>query len=578
MDSASPAVHVVTTTREYKGKVYRAHLLRRSYREDGKVKNETLGNISSLPDHVVDVIRRALKGTPLASTEDIFEITRSWHHGGVQAVLAAMTRLEFDGLLASRPSRERQLVKGMVAARLLEPQSKLATTRWWGTTTLPSVLGIEDATENELYEAMDWLLERQDRIEQRLSVRHLDEGRLVFFDLSSTYFEGTSCPIAALGHNRDGKSGLLQVNFGLVTNREGCPVGISVHPGNTADPKTLLPQLRRLREVHGLLHVVLVGDRGMISQKQIDAVADDQSVDWITALRSQSIRKLVGSGSLQMGLFDKRNLFELTDPEFPGQRLIACRNVALRELRARKRMALIAATRKKLDKVVERVKAGRLQGKAEIGMAVGRVINNYKVAKHFLVHIKPTSLSYEVRTDRVETEAALDGIYIVRTSLAKTLLSAEDTVRGYKGLAEVERAFRTFKGVQLKLRPIFHHLEKRVRAHIFLCMLAYYVEWHMLNAWRPLLFADEELEAKQQRDPVAPSKRSESAELKVRSRQLPDGTPPHSFHTQLLNLAGIVRNRCRRKGAPATEPAFEMTTLPNEQQRRALELLETIRL
>jgi transposase len=578
MDGESVAVHVVTTTREYKGKVYRAHLLRRSYREDGKVKNETLGNISSLPDHVVDVIRRALKGTPLASTEDLFEITRSWHHGGVQAVLTAMSRLDFDSLLASRPSRERQLVKGMVAARLLEAQSKLATTRWWGTTTLPLELGIEDATENELYEAMDWLLERQDRIEQRLSVRHLDEGRLVFFDLSSTYFEGTSCPLAALGHNRDGKSGLLQVNFGLVTNREGCPVGVSVHPGNTGDPKTLLPQLRRLREVHGILHVVLVGDRGMISQKQIDAVAADESVDWITALRSQSIRTLVDSGSLQMGLFDKRNLFELAAPEFPGERLIACRNDALRELRARKRTELIEATRKRLDKVVKRVKAGRLQGKAEIGMVVGRVINTYKVAKHFLAHIKPTSLSYEVRTDRVKAEAALDGVYIVRTSLPKKLLSAEDTVRGYKALSEVERAFRSFKGVQLKLRPIFHHLENRVRAHIFLCMLAYYVEWHMLNAWRPVLFADEELEAKKQRDPVAPSRRSKSAELKVRSCQLPDGTTAHSFHTRLLDLASIVRNRCRRKGAPETEPAFVMTTIPNEQQRRALELLETIRL
>jgi transposase len=466
----------------------------------------------------------------------------------------------------------------MVVARLLDAQSKLATTRWWETTTLPRVLGLEDATEDDLYAAMDWLLERQDRIEQRLSVRHLDEGRLVFYDLSSTYFEGTTCPLAQRGYNRDGKRGLLQVNFGVVTNRDGCPVGVSVHPGNTGDPDTLLPQLQRLRAVHGILHVVLVGDRGMISQTQIDAVVDDKLVDWITALRSEAIRKLVDSGALQMGLFDKRNLFELKHPDFPEDRLIACRNDELRTLRAHTRSELIEATRKKLERVERRVRAGRLSGKAEIGLAVGRVINSYKVAKHFQVRITPKGFSFEVNQKRVENEAALDGVYVVRTSLPKKLLSAEDTVRGYKSLSEVERAFRTFKGVDIKVRPIFHHLEKRVRAHIFLCMLAYYVEWHMLNAWRPLLFADEELEAKKQRDPVAPSRRSKSALQKVRSRTLPDGSVAHSFQTLLESLSTIVRNQCRRKGAALKESTFELTTVPNEKQRRTLELLDTIHL
>ena len=470
-----------------------AVLLRESYREGKKVRKRTLANLSSLPADQVQALRRVLKGEQLVAAGDLFEITRSRHHGGVQAVLTAMRGLGFDELIASRPSREREIVKAMVAARVLEPQSKLATTRSWGTTTLPEELGITDATEDELYDAMDWLLERQDRIEQRLAVRHLDEDGLVLYDLSSTYFEGKTCPLAALGYNRDGKSGKLQVNFGLVANREGCPVGVSVHSGDTGDPKTLLPQLRRIREVFGVHRFVMVGDRGMISQKQIDVFLEDGSLDWISALRSVSIAKLHRGGNLQMGLFDKRNLFELSHPDYPHERLIACRNDALAKLRAHKRMDLIEATRKELERIKERVERGRLQGRGSIGVAAGRVINRYKVAKHFLLHIDDHRMGYEIRQSRVDAEAALDGIYIIRTSVPKERMSAEDAVRNYKRLAEVERAFRGMKTMDIKVRPVHHRLPDRVRSHIFLCMLAYYVEWHLVNAWRSLLFADEEI-------------------------------------------------------------------------------------
>jgi transposase len=554
-----------------------AILLRESYREGKKVRKRTLANLSSLPRHQVDALRRLLKGVPLVAAGDLFEITRSWHHGAVQAVLTAMKGLGFGEVIASRPCRERQLVMGMVAARVLDAQSKLATTRSWGTTTLPDELGIADATEDELYDAMDWLLERQDRIEQRLAVRHLDEDSLVLYDLSSTYFEGKTCPLATLGYNRDGKAGKLQVNFGLVTNREGCPVGVSVHSGNTGDPKTLLPQLRRIREVFGVHRLVMVGDRGMISQKQIDVLIEDGSVDWISALRSVSIAKLRQSGALQMGLFDKRNLFELSHPDYPHERLIACRNEALAKLRNHKRNELIEATRKELDRIKQRVERGRLKGRGSIGIAAGRVINRYKVAKHFHLHIEDDRMRYELRQSRVAAEAALDGVYIIRTSVPKEKMSADDAVRNYKRLTGIERAFRGMKTMDIKVRPVHHRLGDRVRSHIFLCMLAYYVEWHLVNAWRSLLFADEDLETKDRRDPVAPARRSDAAEGKAASHTLADGSPAHSLRTLLKDLASIVRNRCHRKGAAATEATFEMTTVPSEKQRRALELAETIR-
>jgi transposase len=577
MPKRGSAVHVVTTTRQYKGKVYTTHLLRRSYRENGKVKNETVGNISHLPDHVIALIRRALQGETFAPVAAVFEITASRSHGHVQAVLSVIKRLGFDALLSSRPCRERDLVMAMVAARILEPHSKLATTRWWHVTTLPETLGVSDATEDDLYDAMDWLLSRQDRIEKKLAARHLKEGGLVLYDPTSSYFEGTTCPLAALGYSRDGVRGKLQVNYGLLASPGGCPVSVSVYEGNTGDPTTLLEQVTKVKDAFGIKDLVLVGDRGMITQKQIDSLKDIEGVDWISALKTGGIRELLRGGALQMGLFDERNLFELTHPDFPGERLIACRNRELARLRARKRQDLLEATTRELDKVKAMVEEGRIIGSDKIGIRVGRVINKYKMAKHIALTIEEKRFAYEIRQDQVSAEAALDGIYVIRTSLPKERISAEDAVRSYKSLSGVERAFRSLKSIDLLVRPIRHRLEDRVRAHIFLCMLSYYVEWHMLEAWRPLLFADEDQQAKAKRDPVAPAKRSEGARGKTASKRIDDDTTVHSFRTLLSELSGIVRNRCRRPGADPSEPTFEVTTTPNSRQAKALALLDAIR-
>lgn len=554
-----------------------AYLLRESYREGGKVKKRTLANLSLLPIEQIERIRQILRGEQLAPVETLFEAVTSAHHGHVQAVLSAMKRLGFDALLSSRPCRERDLVIAMVAARILKPHSKLATTRWWNVTTLPEILGVSDATEDDLYEAMDWLLARQERIEKKLAARHLRENGLVLYDLSSSYFEGTTCPLAAPGHSRDGVKGKLQVNYGLLASPGGCPVSVSVYEGNTGDPTTLLEQVTKVKDAFGIKNLVLVGDRGMITQKQIDSLKDIKGVDWISALKTGGIRELLHSGALQMGLFDERNLFELTHPDFPGERLIACRNPELARMRAVKRQDLLSATTQELDKVKRMVEKGRITGKDKIGVRVGRVINKYKMAKHLALVIDDERFDYEIRQDQVAAEAALDGIYVIRTSLPKERISAPDAVRSYKSLSDVERAFRALKSIDLLVRPIRHRLEDRVRAHIFLCMLSYYVEWHMLEAWRPLLFADEDQKAKAKRDPVAPAKRSDEALRKVATHTLGDGTPAHSFRTLLEELGGIVRNMCRRPGAEPSEPTFRITTTPNPQQARALALLDAIR-
>ncbi len=553
-----------------------AILLREGYRERGKVKNRTLANLSHWPAEQVELLRRVLRGERLAPVDQLFEVVASPHHGHVQAVRLAMQRLACEPLIASRPSRERALVVAMVAARILEPDSKLATTRWWHTTTLPADLGVADADEDDLYAAMDWLLERQARIERKLAARHLQEGGLVLYDLTSSYFEGSTCPLAAFGHDRDGKKGKLQVNYGLLTDARGCPVAVSVFKGNTGDPKTLLPHVERVRADFGLEHLVLVGDRGMISQTQITALKGLPGVDWITALKTGAIRELVAGGHLQLGLFDERNLFALHHPDFPGERLVACRNPELATLRARKRQALLEATRKELERVRGMVARGRLRGQDAIGVRVGKVINKYKVAKHFRLTIRDDGLDFQLDEAQVAAEAALDGLYVIRTSVPPERLGPEDAVRSYKLLGQVERAFRSLKTVDLKVRPIRHRIEPRVRAHIFLCMLAYYVEWYMLEAWRPLLFADEDQPAKQTRDPVAPAERSEAAWRKVHAKVLDDGTVVHSFRTLLRELSGIVRNVCRRRGAGSDEPTFAVLTTPNPKQQRAYELLETI--
>ena len=578
MASRSLRVHVVTTTRHYKGRTYRTHLLRHSYRENGRVKNETVGNLSHLPEPVVELIRKALQGEILAPVASIFEILSSAPHGHVQAVLTTMRHLGFASLVASRPCRERDLVVAMVAARVLEPHSKLATTRAWHTTTLAEECAVQGANEDELYAAMDWLLERQSRIERKLAARHLDEQSLVLYDLTSSYFEGVTCPLAKLGHNRDGKEGKLQVNYGLLTDSRGCPVSVSVYPGNTGDTETVLAQVHKIREEFGIRSVVLVGDRGMISQKQIDQIRRLADIDWITALKTGEIRKLLEKEALQMGLFDERNLFELTDPEFPGERLVACRNPLLAQRRAHTRQSLIDATIREFQKVQRMVDRGRLKGaKAdEIGLRVGRVVNKYKVAKHFELEIRDGSFTFRLLQEKVAAEAALDGIYVVRTSVGLERLNTNDTVRSYKLLSNVERAFRSLKTVDLEIRPIFHHLEARVRAHIFLCMLAYYVQWHMLEAWRELLFSDEDQQAKLTRDPVAPAERSPSALHKAATHTLDDGTAVHSFRTLLQELSTLVRNVCRRKQTGDDEPTFTMVTTASAKQKRALDLLEAI--
>jgi len=558
------------------------YLLRESYRKDGRVLKRTLANISSLSDEQLESVRAALSGKPvrqLGPVEELFEVVDSRAHGHVQAVLVAMRRLDFERLISSEPCPERDVVCAMVAARVIEPNSKLATTRWWHTTTIPEEFGaaVNEATEDTLYGAMDWLLEQQDEIEKKLAARHLHSGGLALYDLSSSYFEGTECPLAKRGYSRDGKKGTLQVNYGLLTSQEGCPVAVSVYEGNTSDPTTFMPMVNKLRSEFALDKVVVVGDRGMISHKAIGEMRGLPGLCWITALKSVQIRALVEGQTLQLDLFDERSLFELSHDDYPGERLVACRNPELMKLRAHKRESLLQSTRKELEKVRARVKSGKLKGKDKIGVRVGRVINKYKVAKHFKLIIEDNSFEYEVLEDQVAAEAALDGVYVIRTNVSAEQMSSDEAVRSYKGLTEVERAFRSLKTVDLKVRPIRHRLEDRVRAHILLCMLAYYVEWHMMGVWRELLFADEDVEAKRHRDPVAPAKRSQNALRKIADpRKFPDGTPVHSLRTLLQEMGTIVRNTCVPRPAKAGAPTFYLHTTPNSTQERALRRVEQI--
>ena len=576
MPKRTGTAHVVTTTRQYKGRVYRTHLLRRSYRDGGSVKNETLGNLSHLPDDLVEIIRAALQGTTFVPINQAFEVTRSRSQGAVEAVALTMQRLGFAALIASKPCRERDIVLAMVAARIVAPHTKLATTRWWHTTTLAEDFEVADASEDELYAAMDWLLQRQSKIENKIASKHLQQGGLVLYDLSSSYFEGSTCPLAKRGYNRDGKRGYLQVNYGLLTDPRGCPVAVSVHDGNTSDCETFLPQVQRLRQDFGIERLVIVGDRGMISQKSIDELRHSDGIAWITALKSGAIRMLIDDKQVQPDLFDERNLFEFTHPNFPGERLIACRNRELAKLRAHKRQDMLQATEKDLEKIVARIETGRLAGQDDIGVRVGKIINKYKMAKHFDLDIKNDAFSFQRKSDSIAAETALDGIYIIRTSVSTDRMNSADCVRNYKLLVHVERAFRSLKTIDLKIRPIHHRLADRVRAHIFLCMLAYYVEWHMREAWRELMFADPDQDAKKTRDPVAPAKRSKAAEIKATSRQLHDGTPTHSFSTLLDELGTIVRNTCRTPDASPDAPTFDVTTISNPKQQRAFELIKSI--
>ena len=553
-----------------------AILLRESYREGGRVKSRTLANLSSLTEKQVEGMRRALRGEPLFGPDGPIRKVRDQSHGAVDAVRQVIRKLGLEVLIDRQPSRQRDLVMALLVARITDAQSKLATTRAWKTTTLPEDLGIADATEDDLYDAMDWLFERQDAIEKKLATRHLRQQGLVLYDLSSSYFEGHQCPLAKLGYNRDGKKGKLQVNYGLLTDERGCPIAVQVYEGNASDSTTLLDQVERVRSDFGIDGFVIVGDRGMITEKQISSLRKTGGMTWVTALKSGRIRSLVHSGVLQLGLFDERNLFSVRDPKLAGERLIACKNHDLARLRAHKRQSLLDATRKELDAVQRIVARGKLVGKAAIGLRIGKVINKHKVAKHFLLEIHDSNFEYRLRDDRIAEEAALDGVYVIRTSLSQESTSDEQAVRHYKKLANVERAFRSIKTIDLKVRPIHHHLENRVRAHIFLCTLAFYVEWHMREAWRPVLFSDEDQAAKNTRDPVAPATRSPGALDKVATKRSEDGAPVHSFRTLLADLATITRSTFAPVGADNEGQTFTMLTVPSPEQARALQLLEAI--
>ncbi len=521
-----------------------AILLREGWREGRKTRKRTLANLSAWPESQIECLRRVLRGEALVSPQDLLTTAHTVPHGHVEAILAMIRRLGLEGVIASQRCRERDLVVGMIVQRLIDPCSKLATTRAWHTTTLAAELGVEEASEDDLYAAMDWLLARQERIEKKLAARHLTEGGLVLYDVSSSSYEGRTCPLAHFGHNRDGDKQLPIIVYGVMTDGEGRPVAVEVYPGNTGDPTTVGDQVEKLRERFGLERVVLVGDRGMLTPPQIAKLHQHPGLGWITALKSSAIRPLVEKGALQLSLLDKQNLAEIASPDYPGERLVVCHNPLLEEERARKRQALLEATEKSLTKIAKEVarRKKKLLTAAEIGLKVGKALGRYKMGKHFDCRIGEGSFQWSRRQASIEQEAQLDGIYVLRTSEPVERLSAEDTVRSYKRLAEVERAFRCLKGIDLLVRPIRHRTEERVPAHIFLCLLAYYVEWHLRRAWAPLLFEDEERrEERQRRDPILPAQPSAPAQAKKRSHQTADGFPVHSFQTLLANLASRSR-------------------------------------
>lgn len=558
-----------------------AILLRESFREGNTVRKRTLANLSTWPPELVEGLQTLLRGgTAVAQLHEAFDIVRSRPHGHVAAVLGTLRHLGLERIMDPDSSPQRDLVVAMIVARLLDPQSKLATARGLNAATLAhtlgEALGLQAAIADDLYNAMDWLLERQGRIEKQLAAKHLAEGSLVLCDVTSTYFEGRACPLAHLGHSRDDKRGTLQIVFGLLCNREGCPVAVEVFDGNTADPMTLAPQIAKLRQRFGLSRVVLVGDRGLLTEARIrDELQPVAGLDWITALRASAIQQLVGTGALQLSLFDQRDLAQITAPDYPGERLIVCKNPLLAAERARKRADLLHATERELNTIVtatQRPKR-RLQGQDKIGLRVGRVLQRFQVAKHFLVTITDDGLTYRRDVNRIAQEAALDGVYVIRTSVAEPDLDAEETVRAYKALSEVERAFRSYKTVDLRVRPIYHYLADRVRAHVLLCMLAYYVEWHMRQALAPLLFDDEDTEAAAAQRPsvVAPAPPSPTARRKASRQRTDAGEPVHSFQTVLADLATIVKNRIEPKIAGA-QP-FDQMTRPTTLQQRVLDLL-----
>jgi transposase len=569
-------MHVVRIKRRHGEREYETVLIRQSYRDGAAVKNRTLANLSALPPATIEVIQRSLAGEELVPAHDAITIERSWLHGHVAAVLGTARKLGLEALLDPEPSRQRDLVLAMVVGRLLQPASKLATTRLLPTTSLGSLLNVEDASEDELYGAMDWLLERQEQIEGRLAQRHLKSGDVVLYDLSSSYVEGEHCPLARRGYSRDGKPGNLQVEFGLLTNAEGAPIAIEAFAGNTGDPSTFMSQVAKVKERFRVDEVVWVADRGMLTGAQVAKLQEMLGNRWVTALRAPTIKQLVEAGSIQLSLFDTQNLAEVTDPRYPGERLVVCFNPLLAGKRAKQREDMLAATEKELAKVaamVDRGVAGQragLLGAAAIGERVGRVVNKYEMAKHFTRTITDRSFTYVRNEESITEEAALDGFYVLRTNVPKERLDTPGVVLAYKSLAQVERAFRHFKLSDLEVRPIFHYTEGRVRAHLFLCMLAYLVQRTMQQALAPLLFVDET--PPDRPDPVAPAPRSDAAKRKDQTKRTPDGHPVQSFRTLLASLSTLVKNRVIPRGGDP-RAAFEMITQPTPLQEHAFALL-----
>ena len=561
-------MHVSTTTRRSGENEYTATLLRRSYRQDGKVKKETLANLSHLPAEAIDAIRAVLAGETLMNVNDAFEIERSLPAGHVNAALTMARRLGLGKLLDRSPCRERDLCLAMILGRVIGPGSKLGMVRTLGQSTLAQECDVVGADEDDLYAAMDWLLERQAAVENRLARRHLADGEMVLYDVSSSYFEGRTCPLGKRGYSRDGKPGLPQIIYGLLCDSAGRPVAVEVFSGEVHDDKTLPSQVIKLKDRFGLSRVVVVADRGMVTKANIELLKEADGVDWITALKAPTIKKLARTGIFQPSLFDEQNLGEITDvAEFPGERLIVCRNPLVGAQRARTRNELLAVTETDLAAIAHRVSAGTLSGADKIGLAVGPALKRYRMKKHFQTTITDTTFTYTRKHQEIASEAALDGFYILRTSLTDTALGTGDVVRAYKNLEQAETAFGSIKGPDLQIRPIHHHLPDRVKAHVLICMLAYYLTWHLKAAWKPLLFTDEHPPVSP--DPVAKAVRSSAAQHKAQTKRTSTGHPAHSYRTLLSELSTQTRNTTRLHNSTST---FEKLTQPTALQAQALDL------
>jgi len=569
-------MHVAKIERKHGGRIYVSYLLRQSYRADGKVKHRTLANLSHLPEPLIDLIRRSLQGETFLGSDNAVRTLASKPHGHVEAILTTCGKLDLENVLGSKPSRERSLIVALIVQRLLFPCSKLASLRYWHSTTLADELDVADASSTELYKALDWLGKRQGLIEQKLAARHLEEGGVILYDVSSSFYEGRTCPLAQYGHDRDGKKGLPIIVYGLLTDPCGRPVAVDVYPGNTADSKTIPNQIVKVREKFALTRVILVGDRGMLTQTQIDTLRQYPGLGWISALRSEAIGQLLEEGILCAKLFEPVPLAEITSPDFPGERLIACYNAALAKERSAKRQRLLAATEVNLTRLVAEVqrRTKKPLSTAEIGVKAGKLIGRHKMAKHFQLQIADGLFSWQRDGASIEQEEKLDGIYVIRTSESAANLGAADCVRTYKSLALVERAFRCLKGLDVLVRPIRHRVEPRVRAHVLLCMLAYYVEWHMRKALKPLLYEDEELEQlRRKRDPVKPAQPSESAMAKKKTHQTADGFVAQDFRSLLAHLG--ARSRVTYEVlAPTGQATFHQLSEPDALQAEALRLLQ----